>query len=157
MRHCQILGYHRESTYKKDTDGNASNKRRLFWTNYVFDKTMSLLLGRASYIQDFDIDVQISVPSLDPTIRPWDEAFIWMIKLAQVEGKIYNDLYSATALKATHAERSKHILDLKLAIEQCQKGRYEVRKLCIILRMALTLIFYRRSTTAKWNRLKYLN
>ena len=87
---------------------------------------MSLLLGRASYIQDFDIDVRYATSSSDPAIRPWDDSFIYMIELARVEGQVYNRLYSAAALKATSSERTEHINNLETALQQCQKHRLEV-------------------------------
>ncbi|PYH97030.1 hypothetical protein BO71DRAFT_417308 [Aspergillus ellipticus CBS 707.79] len=124
--HCQTLGYHRESTLTKDHDGNEHSKRRLFWTLYVSDKRISLILGRASYIQDLDIDVDVPAASSDPAIRPWDEAFYWTIKLAKVEGRIYNDLYSATAVKNPPSKRLECMLDLKLALEECRRGRDEI-------------------------------
>lgn len=128
-RHCQMLGYHRESTYKKDSDVNSEHKRRLFWTLYVFDKTMSLLLGRASYIQDFDMDVNVTSLSSNPALRAWDEAFEYMIRLAKVEGEIYNRLYSASALKASAEERTKAVNELIIAMEDCQKRRDAVSEM----------------------------
>lgn len=125
-RHCQMLGYHRESTYKKDHDINSENKRRLFWTLYVFDKTMSLLLGRASYIQDFDMDVKIPNSSSNPALKPWDQAFEYMITLADVEGQIYNRLYSASALKASTEERTKAVNDLMALMDGCRDRRNKV-------------------------------
>ncbi|PYI13121.1 hypothetical protein BO99DRAFT_453747 [Aspergillus violaceofuscus CBS 115571] len=126
VRHCQVLGYHRELTYRKDPDGNAHSKRRLFWTLYVTDKKMSLLLGRASYIQDHDIDAAVPVVSSDPAIRPWDEAFGWMIKFARIEGRIYDELYSAVACTIPSPERSQRMHALKAAMEECRRGRDEV-------------------------------
>ncbi|KAJ5096908.1 hypothetical protein N7456_007629 [Penicillium angulare] len=125
-RHSQMLGYHRESTYKRDQDRNSENKRRIFWCIYVFDKMMSLLLGRASYIQDFDIDVQWPSSASDPTIRPWDDAFCYMIRLSSVQDQIYNKLYSASALKAEPSERAKRIQELELEMEKCRKQRFEI-------------------------------
>lgn len=125
-RHSQMLGYHRESTYKKDQDKNADNKRRIFWCIYVFDKTMSLLLGRASYIPDFDIDVQYPVSNSDPAIRPWDDAFNYTIKLSELEGQVYNKLYSASALNASSSERMKRIQDLESDMEKCRASRNSV-------------------------------
>lgn len=126
VRHCQMLGYHRESAYKNPKDEDASNKRRIFWTIYVFDKTMSLLLGRASYLQDFDMDVKTPAASSDPAISPWDEAFYWMIKLAEVQGNTYNKLYSPAAIKHSSQERLNDINNLKAAIEECRHGRDNV-------------------------------
>lgn len=126
-RHCQMLGYHRESTYKEG-DSNANDKRRLFWTLYTYDKSMSLLLGRASYIQDFDIDVKLPPKNLVPKHRPWDEAFVEMIKMSEIGGNVYNKLYSATASKASFSERISIIQDLKSSLEECRERRYKVNK-----------------------------
>ena len=126
VRYCQMLGYHRESTFKNSKDENSSSKRRVFWTIYVFDKTMSLLLGRASYLQDFDMDVKPPAPSSDPKICPWDEAFCSMIELAGIQGDTYNKLYSPSAMKHSSSERLKDIKRLKLAIEECKRGRDKV-------------------------------
>ncbi|KAJ5806376.1 fungal-specific transcription factor domain-containing protein [Penicillium pulvis] len=125
-RHCQMLGYHRESTYQRENDAIAENKRRIFWCIYVFDKSMSLLLGRASYIQDFDIDVRLPSSNLDPAIRPWDEAVCYIIKLARFQGQIYNKLYSASALKATASERVMLIQELELEMQECHRQRYMI-------------------------------
>ncbi|CAG7998278.1 unnamed protein product [Penicillium olsonii] len=126
VRYCQMLGYHRESTFKNSKDENSSSKRRVFWTIYVFDKTMSLLLGRASYLQDFDMDVKPPAPSSDPKICPWDEAFCSMIELAGIQGDTYNKLYSPSAMKHSSSERLKDIKRLKLAIEECKRGRDKI-------------------------------
>lgn len=87
---------------------------------------MALLLGRAAYIQDFDLDVLHSPPSSDPAIRPWDEAFISRIKVARVQGNIYNQLFSATALQNNPTERLKHIETLATALEKCRVEREQV-------------------------------
>jgi hypothetical protein len=54
---CQNLGYHRYSTMKDDSVEDRNCKIHVFWMIYMFDKTMSLRLGRASIIQDFDIEL----------------------------------------------------------------------------------------------------
>lgn len=54
---CQNLGYHRYSTMKDDSEDERNAKIHVFWMIYMFDKTMSLRLGRASIIQDFDIEL----------------------------------------------------------------------------------------------------
>ncbi|KAF4944251.1 hypothetical protein FSARC_14722 [Fusarium sarcochroum] len=107
--HCQMLGYHRESTYRKDSSDVAEAKRRIFWTLYVFDKNTSLLLGRSAKMQDADIDVRSPVLSTDRGQRPWDEWFLLAIRLAKTQGQIYDQLYSASALQATSIERKRRI------------------------------------------------
>ncbi|KAJ5658308.1 uncharacterized protein N7484_001957 [Penicillium longicatenatum] len=75
---------------------------------------------------DFDVDVRLPSANSDPAIRPWDEAFSYIIKLAEIEGQIYNKLYSATALKATSSERSMHIQEIELAMQECHRRRYAI-------------------------------
>lgn len=111
-----MLGYHREATYKNNRSGNSENMRRLFWTLYVFDKTMSLLWGRASNLQDFEIDAQHPSVSFEPDRRPWDESFIMGIKIAQLQGQIYDRLYSPMAMKAPSSEREQVVNEILLSL-----------------------------------------
>ncbi|KAM0431868.1 hypothetical protein ACHAPT_005121 [Fusarium lateritium] len=120
--HCQILGYHRESTHQKDSSGNADSKRRLFWTLYLLDKSSSLLLGRAAKFQDFDIDAGYPALSPDPAQRPWDECLHLSIRLAKIQGQVYDRLYSAGALRATPTERKKHIDSLTLDLHKWREN-----------------------------------
>ncbi|KAJ1707538.1 fungal-specific transcription factor domain-containing protein [Aspergillus flavus] len=116
--HCQMLGYHREITYRSDNTGNSKNMRRLFWTTYVFEKHMSLYFGRASSVQDFDIDAQYPAITRDPAVRPWDESFVMGIRLAKLQGEIYDKLYSAEASQSSHPERMRRVHGLALDIQQ---------------------------------------
>ncbi|KAL4789680.1 hypothetical protein BDV19DRAFT_396742 [Aspergillus venezuelensis] len=102
MNQCKMLGYHREVTYQKNwgTYPGAENIRRLFWTAYTFEKQTSLILGRASNIQDYDTDVQYPAVSTEVSIRPWDESFIMGIKLARIQGQIYEQMYSASGSRS---------------------------------------------------------
>ena len=145
-QHCQMLGLHRESTYQKDDSGNADDKRRLFWTIYMMDHTASLFLGRASYIPDFDIDCRYPNLAEDLVIRPWDSAFIYIVKLSEIQGEIYNQLYSAQGLRRAQTERIQYINNLELALRECNRGRKEVSHERIIFSSErLALIFYHRN------------
>lgn len=97
---------------------DADNKRRLFWAVYAFDKNICLLLGRASHIQDFEIDTEYPTASSDPLLRAWDESFILGIKLASVQGQIYTSLYSAAGMKRPFSDRSADIERLATVLEQ---------------------------------------
>ncbi|KAE8140310.1 fungal-specific transcription factor domain-containing protein [Aspergillus pseudotamarii] len=116
--HCQMLGYHREITYRGDNTGNSENMRRLFWTTYVFEKHMSLYFGRASNMQDFDIDAQYPAITTDPAVRPWDASFVMGIRLAKIQGEIYDQLYSAEGSKNPHPERMQRVHRLAINIQQ---------------------------------------
>ncbi|KAJ4027050.1 hypothetical protein NW752_002011 [Fusarium irregulare] len=109
LSHCQMLGYHREVTYQKDQSGFAENKRRLFWTLYVMDKTNSIHLGNASRVQDIEVDAHWpSVPD-DLAEKPWIELFHLVIRLAKIQGLIFDKLYSVAALQSPAVERRQWI------------------------------------------------
>ncbi|KAH8424477.1 Zn(II)2Cys6 transcription factor [Aspergillus melleus] len=117
-RSLQLLGYHREIMYLNRHAANARNMRRLFWTVYTFDRNVSLLMGRASCLQDIEIDTSHPELSADPAARPWDESFIMGIKMARLQGQIYSRLYSTAALAGDPAERAQHIRELATELHQ---------------------------------------
>ncbi|KAK6506199.1 hypothetical protein TWF506_011118 [Arthrobotrys conoides] len=111
-RHVFTLGYHRERSLKSDPQNVADEKRHLFWSLYGVDKNLSLTLGRASNFQDFDIDTEYFSVSKVDGVEPWDHASIAFISLSRLQGMVYDQLYSATALKKSQAERHALIGDL---------------------------------------------
>ncbi|KAL6360572.1 hypothetical protein LRP88_06278 [Fusarium phalaenopsidis] len=94
---CQTLGYHRASTMKNDDPREAERKQFLFWNVYFIDKSLSLRLGRASTIQDWDITVPI------PDAEKIDDsplaafAALW-VTTARCQGQIYEMLYSPDSI-----------------------------------------------------------
>ncbi|KAK6331906.1 hypothetical protein TWF718_002444 [Orbilia javanica] len=111
-RHVFTLGYHRERSLKSDPPDVADEKRHLFWSLYGVDKNLSLTLGRASNFQDYDIDTEYFSVSKSEGIAPWDHASIAFISLGRLQGMVYDQLYSATALKKSQAERHALISNL---------------------------------------------
>lgn len=118
VTHCQSLNYHRESTYRRMPPQESERIRRLFWTVYIFDKNMSLVLGRLSSMQSLDIDAQHPKASPDPTLRAWDESFIMGIRLAEVQGRIFVDLYSPVTMTRDIPAREQLVRDLALVMEK---------------------------------------
>lgn len=55
----------------------------------MFDKIMSLILGRSSSFQGIEIDAQYPPLSTDQGRKPCDKWFILAIRLANVQGQIY--------------------------------------------------------------------
>ncbi|RSL53192.1 hypothetical protein CEP53_007829 [Fusarium sp. AF-6] len=94
---CQTLGYHRASTMKNDEPRDAQRKQFLFWNVYFIDKSLSLRLGRASTIQDWDITVPI--PDAEKVDDSPLEAFaaLW-VTTARCQGQIYEMLYSPDSI-----------------------------------------------------------
>ncbi|KAJ4364697.1 hypothetical protein N0V83_009294 [Neocucurbitaria cava] len=109
----QNLGYHRINTMMNDTVQDRRSKLHVFWMIYMFDKTLSLRLGRASLIQDWDISL--------PFIAPGDEALngtegskmlAYWVKVAQVQGQTYEKLFSPAAFLRSPTERTRVAVDL---------------------------------------------
>ncbi|RBR06674.1 hypothetical protein FVER53590_02401 [Fusarium verticillioides] len=123
LSHCQMMGYHREVTYQKDQSGFADNKRRLFWTLYVFDKTNSLHFGNASRIQDFEVDAHYPTIQDDPAEKPWTELFILAVRLAKIQGLIFDKLYSVAGLQSPAVDRRQWIDTL---VTDMHQWRYEL-------------------------------
>ncbi|GLA77109.1 hypothetical protein AtubIFM55763_008992 [Aspergillus tubingensis] len=84
FRLCQTLGYHRSNP--SDSGSKPSLGNTLFWTVYVLDKAVSLRLGRASTIQDYDVTslVNIDTTGLD---EPFDKIYLLPAALARPESE----------------------------------------------------------------------
>jgi hypothetical protein len=88
---CQHLGYHRIETMKDDTQDDRNAKIQVFWFIYVLDKTLSLRLGRASSIQDWDMSLPFpkagdSTNTVYESMGGADIQLYW-IKQAQIQGQ----------------------------------------------------------------------
>ncbi|KAL4783115.1 hypothetical protein BJX76DRAFT_270097 [Aspergillus varians] len=109
--HCQNLGYSHDSAH-----GNSSNSRRLFWSVYMLEKQISLFFGRASVIQDADVDTAYPIRSSRDPIEHWNELFMAGIKLAKIQSAVYEDVYSRTALKLPDYQRQRRIEEHETAL-----------------------------------------
>lgn len=104
-RHCLCLGYHREERLSQLLPPEAEVARRLFWYVYLFDKSFSCRLGRASIIQDYDVDASECAVSTDPGRAPWHIAFNTFVELSRIHGQIFESLYAASTKDLDPAER----------------------------------------------------
>jgi hypothetical protein len=105
---CRTLGMHQESSMRNDSAAVKADKALLFWSTYMLDKGLSLRLGRASVLQDYDI----SIPTvLEKThgAQPSQAILSLWIKHAEVQGKIYQRLYSPGALRQSEAARAQQV------------------------------------------------
>ncbi|KAM0335680.1 hypothetical protein ACHAQA_000729 [Verticillium albo-atrum] len=94
----QMLGFHRHALPaalgRVEAKGRST---RIFWVIYITEKMLSLRLGRPSTIRDSDISVQLTPDVLNsdnavmPVLSKW-------VHLAQLHGKVYDDIYSFGAL-----------------------------------------------------------
>lgn len=79
----------------RDNDPLRSAQERLFWAVYRFDKAISFRLGRPSTIRDSEITLPFG-PDEQP--RP--------TRLARLQGKVYDQLFSPVGLSRLDHERT---------------------------------------------------
>ncbi|KAI8627100.1 fungal-specific transcription factor domain protein [Xylariaceae sp. FL1651] len=115
---CRTLGYHQVHSMRDDSPKTKADKSLLFWCTYMLDKALSLRLGRASVLQDYDI----SLPHVTPDAKaayPGKEVMTLWIQHARVMGRIYERLYSPGALRQPEDARTAQVG--QLAAEQRQQ------------------------------------
>ncbi|XHF99239.1 hypothetical protein AWENTII_002745 [Aspergillus wentii] len=121
-RLCQTLGYHRASSTERD-----KLVSRLFWSVYTLDKVLSLRLGRSSTLQDYDISLAQDFDA-EGIREPWRNMYNLWIKLAGIQGRIYEHLYSPAALSQPESQRVSYAS--QLASEMQLTVQEPFRQLC---------------------------
>lgn len=119
-RLCRNAGYHREDTYHTSlSEEERRNRKWLFWTIYAVDHAMSLNFGQAANIPDYDLT--LAMPSRtghsDP---PWSKLWIW-VEVASIQGKVYEQLYSARAQQMDSEARARTASQLVAELHTLQK------------------------------------
>lgn len=117
---CQNMGYHRWQTMKDDSEEERKSKIHMFWMIYMFDKTMSLRMGRASVIQDWDISLPFVTDSgaTGDAGRDGDNMLAYWIKTARVQGQTYEKLFSPAAFLKAPEERTRTAVELVNGMNQ---------------------------------------
>ncbi|KAI9149936.1 Leptomycin B resistance protein pmd1 [Paramyrothecium foliicola] len=122
-RMSQALGLHRIACLKEsEFEPENRQKSKLFWSLYILEKNLSMQLGRSSTLRDHDItmpleDVRLSSQwgnSLRTVSPNW-------LRLAQVEGRIYDELYSPRALSQPIEARNACARHLVAEVERMTK------------------------------------
>lgn len=111
---CQTLGYHHT---KSQTDGSSdelNHERYLFWCVYILDKGLSLRLGRASTISDWDITIPPPpLPSSQSLGQPGQFCLRLSVKSARCHGNIQELLHSPAALAQPDHIRQSNVETLR--------------------------------------------
>lgn len=113
-------------------------KKFLFWSNYFLDKSLSLRLGRASTIADWDITTHRPSTS-DLHKAPVMAYFVLWVEAARCQGNIYQMLYSPEAVtQPDHIRQSRAqlLVDNLRALEQAtQETNVGNKKRCVFLNL----------------------
>lgn len=123
----QNLGYHRYQTFQNDEEEERNSKVHLFWMIYMFDKQLSLRLGRASVIQDWDMSLPLitSTPTPAAMALGASQMMAYWIKVAKVQGQTYEKLFSPAAFLKNPEERIRTSMNLIDAMNQAWYERGE--------------------------------
>ncbi|KAM6534554.1 hypothetical protein FALCPG4_004186, partial [Fusarium falciforme] len=122
---CQTLGYHQLSPSKYDTISDEMRpKQLLFWILYFIDKNLSLRLGRASNIQNWDITTPM-LP-LHGTRSPLGATVAMWINTARCRGDVYQSLYSPEALSQPNHVRQSRAEALSSELHEIERKSREV-------------------------------
>jgi hypothetical protein len=111
---AQTLGWHRAQSVKDDDKETRVRKEKMFYFLYVLDKGLSLRLGRASFFQDYDIDLPYPELGDDALGRACTEEYRLFIQVSRVQGLVYEQLYSPGALREdaeTRIHRAQILVD----------------------------------------------
>ncbi|KAJ8112616.1 hypothetical protein OPT61_g5060 [Boeremia exigua] len=124
---CQTLGYHRKTVARIANPESSSYTQFLFWTTYSVDKTLSLRLGRASTIPNWEISIgppDLSNADQDPVLA----YFVLWIKLARIQGNIYEMLYSPESMLLSVSDRQSRVDLLRKDLDGLDKETQDTMK-----------------------------
>ncbi|KAF4945910.1 hypothetical protein FSARC_14318 [Fusarium sarcochroum] len=112
----QTLGIHSIVSMSAINPETRMHQIRVFWLIYIFEKGLSLRLGRSSTFRDSDIT--IPVPDTDSRSEiAYFGRLQKMTELARLQGKVYDQLYSPAALIEPQASRTIRARSLALELE----------------------------------------
>lgn len=111
------LGMHRRD-WKRRTGPqpdyiHSQSRKRTFWSAYILDRYLGVVMGRPRHFHDDDIDQELpdrvndsemSPAGRIPSESPEDchmDGFVWNIQLARIVGNISHDLYPIVPLSET--------------------------------------------------------
>jgi hypothetical protein len=118
----QTLGWHRSLSTKYDNESLRQQKRVIFWMLYVIDKNLSLRLGQASLIQDYDIDLPLPRADHSSALTSMSRIGLW-VDAARVMDLVYQQLYSPGALKQTDSVRFQAVQQLLLEVDSIRLNK----------------------------------
>lgn len=107
-----------------DKQDDIQYKQFLFWSVYFVDKSLSLRLGRASTIPDWDITLKRPSTS-DPHQEAVPAYFVLWIETARCQGNIYEMLYSPNSIMQPEHVRQHRVDTLISDLHELDKAMLE--------------------------------
>ncbi|OLN89244.1 Lactose regulatory protein LAC9-like protein 4, partial [Colletotrichum chlorophyti] len=103
---CIAAGFHDEAFMSNDEEKDKNAKILLFWYVYAMEKGLALRLGRASVIPDCDITLTKDLACLSLP-KPWSSIIPFWTWNASMHSRLYESLYSRSALAASKNDVSR--------------------------------------------------
>ncbi|KAL9049665.1 MAG: hypothetical protein Q9206_005416 [Seirophora lacunosa] len=121
-------GWHR--LVKKRDDADQRRQRVVFWLIYAMDRALSLSLGRAPMIQDYDIQTdRLSYP--DDVPGPQGYLMVLWMDVGELQGHIYLELYSVQAQRQSAHVKADAARRLAARCLKIQETMYTVSTACV--------------------------
>lgn len=160
------LGMHRRDRRKihnatsKPDYAHSQCRKRTFWSAYILDKYMGVVMGRPRHFHDKDIDQEYPDRANDENVTPLGlipsesdgiddchlDGFIWNTRLASIVGEISDELYPINPLSESRRIEAAQSLAVKLdkwyaSLPVLLKARpsslvRSFRRQCVALRLA---------------------
>lgn len=121
---CYAMGLHRKS-YPVPDGSPAPYEQLLFWCVYAIDKSLSLRLGRAALIPDWDITTPIPTFENSDSKPLMASISVW-IAIARCQGNIYEMLYSPESQAQPSHVRKLRVKELAERIQGIQRRKAQI-------------------------------
>ncbi|KAF4764121.1 hypothetical protein HAV15_001652 [Penicillium sp. str.  len=121
---AQALGLHNKLVMATEPTEESQRGMRLFWGLYALEKAVSLRLGRSSTIRDHDITVPRLLLDRNMTSLLHNRLPDW-IEVASLYGRVYDNIYSPSALSQPPSLRESRTRALAAELERIMASRVE--------------------------------
>jgi hypothetical protein len=130
VRLSQRLRLYTRKTRHNFDAAEAMQRDRVFWITYILDRDISMRAVQPSLHADTSIDIELP-GGLDPetggvlTTQDGQSKFNFFrnrVRLAVIQGRIYDFLYSIRAEKLTSSERERNTQNLEDMLDQWYRG-----------------------------------
>ncbi|KAB8343138.1 hypothetical protein FH972_022731 [Carpinus fangiana] len=121
---AQSLGLHRARHFDDESTDIANSKSSVFWLLYTVDKALSLRLGRAPHMHDYDIDAPVAFHTVDH--GPVSQYFILWVDCARIQGELYEKLYSPQGISCSADHRAHQALRI---VDRLTVLRHKIQEL----------------------------
>ncbi|KAJ4022758.1 hypothetical protein NW766_001805 [Fusarium irregulare] len=126
MRMCVDLGLHQDPQPLDSIEVSLlETRRRLWWSVYAFDRSMSLGCGRPTEISDSAINVSLPTFRIEISATPVEiHGYLQRYRALQIQSKIYNRLNDTTGADGDVAREM--LMQLSLELTEWKEASYQL-------------------------------